>query len=312
METRANHVWVGAVTLALLVLAAGVFVWVAQLNRGIQKDYDIYFTQSVDGLARGTPVTYAGVPAGQIKEIEISDNDPGLVRVRIAVNERIPVLDGTTASIQGSFTGVSNIQLSGGRKDAKPITALGPDGAPVIPPKRSGLGALLSNAPLLMERLATLTDRLTLMLSDKNQKSIEGILVNTERLTGHLADASPQVKTVLNDLDSTLMQATITLGEFEKVAGRANAMLDSNGNSLASQLQATLKSAQAAADALKQTADDTRPAARQLSANTLPEAEAALRELRATSRALRELTEKIDAQGISGAMGSPPVPTYKP
>ncbi|HWU04779.1 MAG TPA: MlaD family protein [Novosphingobium sp.] len=312
METRANHVWVGVVTLALLAIAVAVFVWIARLNRGEQNHYDIYFRQSVDGLAKGTQVSYAGVPAGQITQIELSKSDPQVVRVRVAVSDKIPILQGTVATIQGSFTGVSNIQLSGGIKGAPPITAEGPDGEPVIPTKKSGLGALLSNAPMLIEQLANLTNRLTMVLSDKNQKSIEGILANTDKLTANLADASPHMKTTLVDLQATLEQATLTLAEFQKVAGKANDMLDENGNSLAHQLQDTLKSAQLAADALKGTLDDARPAARQISDSTLPQAEAALRELKATSRALRELTEKIDAQGISGAMGPQRVPVYKP
>ncbi|HMO69054.1 MAG TPA: MCE family protein, partial [Novosphingobium sp.] len=32
METRANTVWVGAVTLLLLALAAAFIVWIARLN----------------------------------------------------------------------------------------------------------------------------------------------------------------------------------------------------------------------------------------------------------------------------------------
>jgi hypothetical protein len=78
--------------------------------------YDIYFPQSVDGLAKGSAVSYAGVPAGQIKQIELWKRDPSYVRVRIEVDDHIPILEGTTATIQGSFTGVSNIQLAGGVK----------------------------------------------------------------------------------------------------------------------------------------------------------------------------------------------------
>ena len=53
METRANHVWVGIVTLALLAMLAAAIVWLAQLGRGSTKDYDIFFKQSVDGVAKG-------------------------------------------------------------------------------------------------------------------------------------------------------------------------------------------------------------------------------------------------------------------
>src|SRR5690606_14488998 len=81
---------------------------------------------------------------------------------------------------KASATAPPNIQLDGAVKGAPPIEELGPEGVPVIPTKPGALGELLNSAPLVVERLATLTDRLTLLLSDKNQQSIEGILKNTE------------------------------------------------------------------------------------------------------------------------------------
>jgi len=312
METRANHVWVGVVTLALLTLVAAFVIWIARLNEGNQDAYDIFFKQSVDGLAKGSQVTFAGVPAGQIETIELWPRDPSFVRVRIKVNDGVPILQGTTATILGSFTGVSTIQLEGAVKGAPPITEPGPEGAPVIPTKRGGLGALLNNAPLLLERLATLSERLTLLLSDQNQKSIENILSNTDRLTGNLADASPQLQRTLAELQVTLGQASTTLAAFEQTANSANGLLANEGQPLARQLRETLASAKQAADALNATVTEARPAARELSTTTLPAAEAAIRDLRETSRALREITQKIDDQGAGALIGKSKLPDYKP
>jgi phospholipid/cholesterol/gamma-HCH transport system substrate-binding protein len=312
METRANHVWVGAVTLALVALVAAFIIWISRLNEGEQRRYDIFFKQSVDGLDKGSGVSFAGVPVGKIENIELWKKDPSFVRVRIGVKKDVPIVVGTTATIQGSFTGVADIQLEGAIKGAPPITEPGPEGVPVIPTKQGGLGALLSNAPLLLERLATLTERLNLLLSDDNQKSIRGILANTDRMTGELADASPQVKTTLAELQVTLRQATATLARFEGVAGQADKMLGENGSTLANQLKQTLASAKAAADELQGALGDARPAVRQLSGSTLPEAEAAIRDLRATTRALRQVTEKIDERGAGALLGGDKLPDYKP
>jgi len=311
METRANHIWVGAVTLLLLIGAALLTIWIARLNQHAQNEYDIFFKQSVDGLAKGSEVSFSGVPSGQVKDIELWERDPEFVRVRIAIDKRVPILMGTTASIQGSFTGVSTIQLAGAVKGAPPIDQPGPEGAPVIPTKRSGLGEILSNAPLLLERLATLTERLTMVLSDKNQKSIENILAHTDKMTANLADASPQVQRTLSELQSTLRQATYTLSAFEKVAGSADNLLNDQGNGLAKQLRDTLKSAQGAADALNATANAAQPGLRRFDEKTLPSAEAAIHDLQATTRSLRELTDRINDRGVSSVVGSPKLPDYK-
>lgn len=312
METRANHVWVGMVTLALLALLGAFVIWISRINEGHQDAYDIFFKQSVDGLAKGSQVTFAGVPAGQIEKIELWPRDPSFVRVRIKVNDEVPILQGTTATILGSFTGLSTIQLEGAVKGAPPISEPGPEGAPVIPTKRGGLGALLNNAPLLLERLATLSERLTLLLSDQNQKSISNILTNTDRMTAQLADASPQVTQTMAELQLTLRQATTTLAAFEQTANSANGFLSNEGQPLARQLRETLTAAKQAADSLNATVSDARPAARELSTATLPAAEAAIRDLRETSRALREITQKIDDQGAGALIGKSKLPDYKP
>ena len=312
METKANHVWVGAVTLLLLAVVAAFVIWIARLSEGRQDEYDIFFKQSVDGLAKGSEVSFAGVPVGQISQIELWDDDPSFVRVRIKVNSTVPILVGTTATIQGSFTGVSDIQLEGAVKGAPPLREPGPEGVPVIPTRRSGLGEILNNAPLLLERLATLTENLNEVLNEDNKKAIGGILKNSERLTGSLAEAAPEVKRTLAELQLTLKQATTTLDSVDKVAISANHQLSGDQDSLVRDLRVTLRSARAAADQLDAALGDARPGLRQLNETTLPAAEAAIRDLRATSRALRNVTEKIDEQGAGALIGSPSLPEYKP
>jgi phospholipid/cholesterol/gamma-HCH transport system substrate-binding protein len=312
METRANYVWVGAVTLGLLALVAAIVIWIARMNEGERKEYDIFFKQSIDGLAKGSSVGYSGVPVGQVEVIELWPKDTSFVRVRISVDRKVPIAIGTTATVQGSFTGVSDIQLEGGRKGAPLLDEPGPEGVPVIPTKQGGLGAILSNAPLLLERLATLTESLNLLLSEENRGSIQGILRYTDKATGDLAQATPQLDATLAELRGALTQARQTLASFDGVAGKADELLGSEGSSLAVQLRETLASAETAMNELNTTLKSAQPALGQVSTSTLPAAEAALRDLRSTSRALRNVTEKIDERGAGALLKGSDLPDYKP
>jgi phospholipid/cholesterol/gamma-HCH transport system substrate-binding protein len=312
METRANHVWVGLVTLALMAGVALLVVWIARLSHPAQNRYDIFFHQSVDGVARGSAVSFSGVPVGQVAEIALWGKDPNFVRVRITVNRSVPILVGTTASLQGSFTGVTTIQLSGSVKDAPPITASGPAGVPVIPTKRSGLGELLSSAPVLLDRLTNLTERLTLMVSDKNQKALSNILANTDKVSANLAAAAPEVKGTLTELQGTIHQANVTLASFERLSDTANDALNDNHKGLLKQLHETLSAATIAAASLQGTLDDARPGVRELSDRTLPAAESAIHDLQATTKALRELTDQMKDRGVGTLIGGPQLPDYKP
>ena len=51
---------------------------------------------------------------------------------------------------------------------------------------------------------------------------------------------------------------------------------------------------------------------RQLSDNTIPEAEAAIRDLRATTRSLRDLTDRLNNEGAGSLLGGQKLPDYKP
>lgn len=312
METRANHVWVGAVTLMLLAALAAFAIWLARLSEGAQNEYDIFFKQSVDGLAKGSEVAYSGVPVGQVSDIELWPQDPQFVRVRIRVEEKVPITVGTTATVQGSFTGLSDIQLEGANKNAPVITEIGPEGVPVIPTKPGGFGEILANAPLLMERLATLTENLNQLLSEDNRKSITGILANTDKMTRDISQATPEFRATMVELRGSLAQATQTLAAFQGVANKADDLLGTEGNSLAIQLRATLASAQKSMEQLDKTMQHAQPALDQVSSQTLPAAEAAIRDLRATSKALRNVTEKIDEQGAGALLKGQKLPDYKP
>jgi phospholipid/cholesterol/gamma-HCH transport system substrate-binding protein len=312
METRANNVTVGIVTLALLALVAAFIVWIARFGEGTQKQYDIFFKQSVDGLSKGSEVSFSGVPVGQVQKIELWRADPTYKRVRISIKDDVPILLGTTATLQGSFTGVSDILLDGAVKGAPPLSQPGPEGVPVIPPKAGGLGALLSNAPLLLERLSTLTDRFNTLLNDQNQKSITNILAHSDKISGDLADATPQLKATVADLQVTIRQASQTLAAFQGVASRADNLLGNQGDSLAAQMRETLNSAKKAADELQGALADARPGLKDFSGTTLPAADAAMRDLRETSKSLRDITEKIQDQGAGSLFKGHRLPDYKP
>jgi phospholipid/cholesterol/gamma-HCH transport system substrate-binding protein len=312
METRSNHILVGSVVLILLIATAVFTIWLARVADTEQKTYDIFFKQSVEGLARGSAVSFSGVPVGTVEEIKIWKDDPDFVRVRIAIAEDVPVLLGTTASIQGSFTGVSTLLLQGAKKGAPPITEVGPAGAPVIPTQAGGLGALLNSAPQLLERLSTLTERLTQLLSDRNQESIGNILKNVDRLSGDLADRGPEIAATIAETRIAIRQAGDAAEQFGKLAGTTNQLLDEQGRPLVADLRQTVAKARTTMDNLDAVLNDARPGVQAFSKQTLPEVGLLIRDLREMSEALSGVAERLNRGGASSLIGSSKLPDYEP
>ncbi|MEY3905394.1 MAG: hypothetical protein RIR59_217 [Pseudomonadota bacterium] len=312
METRSNQLLVGSVVLGLLAALLAFALWIAGLSGGNTKEYDIFFRQSVEGLAKGSSVTFAGVPSGQVRQIELWRANPEFVRVRIAVDEDLPVLIGTTASIQGvGFTGVSQIQLNGAVKGAPPITEPGPAGAPTIPTKTAGLGALLNNAPQLVERLSTLTERLTELMSDENQNSISSILKNVDKVSGHLARSGPELEASISEARVTIKEAGIAAQQIGQVAGTTNQLLSEEGRPLVQDLRRTIRSAERSMAALDEALAEAKPGLRTFSTQTLPEMGQLVRDLRDMSESLNSVASKIDQQGAGALIGGPKLPEYQ-
>jgi phospholipid/cholesterol/gamma-HCH transport system substrate-binding protein len=319
METRSNHILVGSVTLALILAIVIAAFWFSRIGEGDNREYDIFFKQSVNGLAKGSGVSYAGVPSGQVKSIELWRKDPDFVRVRISVNDTTPILQGTTATVQGiGFTGVSEIQLDGALRGAPPIICPAedpesacPEGVPVIPTKPGALGELLNNAPQLVERLTTLTERLTETLSDDNQRSIKGILANTDRLTKSLADRGPEISATIAEARAAVEQTGQAAEKIAQLADTTNTLLNEDGKPLMADLRQTIAATKKSMAALSATIEDARPGVQAFSQRTMPEVGLLVRDLRRMSQALQNVAEKIDQQGAGSIIGSPALPDYK-
>ena len=313
METRSNYVMVGAVTLAMLAGLLLFTVWIAGLSNKATRCFDIYFAQGVSGLNKGTNVTFSGVPVGQITQISLLPARPEFVWVRIEVDSETPVLQGTTAEIHGvGFTGVSEIQLGGAVKGARRITQVGPQGCPVIPASSSGISALLNSAPELIDRIQRLTERLTELLSDRNQNAISDILENVDRTTKVLADRAPELADAIGDARIAARDAGIAAEKWGQVADTTNVILKENAQPAAENLEKAIASVQQAADNLDAMVADARPGVQNFSKSTMPEANRLIRDLRELTQSLKAVSERVEQGGIGGTLGPQKLPDYEP
>lgn len=313
METRSNHVLVGGVVLALLVALLAFAVWLAGFNTASNQRYDIFFKTSVDGLAKGSPVNFSGVPVGKIEEIKLLPDSPEFVRVRIAIDQDTPILQGTTATIAGvGFTGVSQINLDGAIKGAPPIVEPGPYGAPVIPTKPGALGELLNSAPELLNRISTLTERLTELLNDKNQKSISGILAHVDKLSGDLANRGPEIAAAIVQLKATMEQAGNAAERIGVLAETTNGVMTDDVKPAMANLSKATASAQHTLQTLDSAITDARPGIKAFSTQTVPQINQLARNLAEMSDALNAISTKLDRGGAGAVLGGSKLPDYKP
>lgn len=313
METRSNYVMVGAVTVALLAGVLLFIVWLAGLSNKATKCYDIYFAEGVGGLNKGSNVSFSGVPVGQVSKISLLPNRPEFVWVRVEVDEQTPVLQGTSAQIHGvGFTGVSEIQLTGAERGRPAIEQMGPQGCPVIPATSGGISALLNSAPELIDRIQRLTERLTELLSDKNQNAVADILENIDATTAELRKHAPEMGDTIAEIKIASHNAGIAANNIAKLSDNTNRLVNEEGRPAAQDARKAIASAQQAADSLNAIIVDARPGIQNLSKSTLPEANRLVQQLRELSASLQAVTDRVQQSGLGGALGPEKLPDYKP
>jgi len=219
METKANHILIGAFTLAVIVAAFGFILWLAKTEIDQRlASYDILFDGSVTGLNIAGDVRYQGVRVGQVTELRIYEKDPKFVRVRIEIDANTPINSGSVASLEFfGITGVLFVQISSGDPDAPPL-ALKPDQeVPIIASGKSGLDELFAGAPRLLENAAVLIERLSMIVDTDNRKSIASILKSTEAVSGSIAGRSAEINEMI--LNTSKMSR-----DFSEVSGNLNAL----------------------------------------------------------------------------------------
>jgi phospholipid/cholesterol/gamma-HCH transport system substrate-binding protein len=326
MENRSNHILVGSVVMVMLVAVLAFVLWLSQGSGDKNKHYDVLFSQAVDGLAKGSAVTFSGVPVGQVQSINLMPQTPEFVRVRISVDEDTPILVGTTATIKGvGFTGVSAIQLDPPDRDPRRPNVRPPEiscpandgkarcpfGVPVIPTKQGGIGALLNSAPELLDRVSTLTLRLTELLGDKNQASIAGILQNVNTMSRNLAARSDEIAATLADARVAIRQAGDAADRFGRLADTSNDLLKRDARPLIADLRRTVQSADTSMKTLNATLGDARPGLQAFSKQTVPEVGQLVRDLRQMSDSLNNVAQRLDQGGVTGILGPQKLPDYK-
>jgi phospholipid/cholesterol/gamma-HCH transport system substrate-binding protein len=326
METRSNHILVGSVVMGVIIAVLAFIIWLSQAGGQEDKRYDIFFKQAVDGLAKGSAVTFSGVPVGQVESINLEPRTPEFVRVRITVRQDTPILIGTTATIQGvGFTGVSQIQLDPPEQDPRrkrraiPIPdcpevnpeSQCPYGVPVIPTRPGALTSLLNSAPELLERVSTLTARLTELLSDRNQQSIAGILANVQVISRNLAERSDEIAAAMADARFAIRQTGAAAEQFGALANTTDGILQRDARPLIADLRQTVRAAETSLGNLDSAIGDARPGLQAFSKQTIPEVGQLVRDLREMSSSLNNVAQRLDQQGALGVIGGEKLPDYK-
>ncbi len=311
METKASHVLIGSFLLVLMAALFAFVVWVARINQGDTKDYDVFYHGSVTGLAVGAPVRFQGVPIGDVHTIALMPNDPGTVHLRLRVKEGTPILKGAIASLdfQG-LTGVAFIQISGGIHGQPEITALPGNDVPIIPSRPSSLESIINTAPQLLEQASETITRVGQILNEDNRKNIGKTVANLEKLSEGLSRRTPELEAAIGNLGSTLVELKNSAGSIKSLANNTDKTIQARVPALLTQTQGILTRSDETIKELQLAVKETKPGLTALGDTTLPELNRLIVNLQALTSSLQSTSDRLNSGGAMSLLSNEKVPEY--
>lgn len=205
METRANHVVVGAFTLLVLAAAFGFVWWFAAAGKASERAiYRVQFQGAVSGLTPGSGVLFNGIRVGDVTNLNFDPQDPARVVARIEVFKNTPIRTDTRARLEMTgLTGGAVIQLTGGSQTAAsfPIVTTesgDPNNAPVLIAESSAFQDILEGARNVLEQAQTTFGDIQGLVGN-SRGSIERSLQNVEQFTAALAANSDDLKSFMQN-----------------------------------------------------------------------------------------------------------------
>lgn len=228
MENEKHYFTVGLYIIGLALLLAGFAIWLAGTSRSDDVLYRIYFGESVSGLAKGGPVKYRGVDVGTVETIQIDPLDSRQIQVDVRLLKTTPVKTDTRASLKlQGITGVVFIELTGGSRDAALLRKVAPrNEIPVIPSEMSGIGAVVNQLPIVMEKLSNFADQMNKLASDENIAYLSQLLGNSHAISTDMRDIVRSSKQDSKDVMVNLRKASRDINQVtETVRDDPSALL---------------------------------------------------------------------------------------
>lgn len=291
MERDAHYVAVGAFILLVIAMGVGFVLWYTDANDGREYErYEIYFTGSVSGLDRGSPVRFLGVDVGRVRRLAIDSTNATRVVVVVEVDKTAPISAATRASLglQG-VTGLLYVNL----KEASDVDRSAPlqKGAnyPVIEAVESDFDAFLASLPELMGRANTLLERFTRVVSEENLTGIAETIKDVRDTMATMPQTSKDVQLLVTEL-----RGTVT--EIHVAAESLNGMTNEARPEVRQALARMNDVANSLADASQRIDRFTQKSEVQLGSFTeqgLFELERLMRETRSAAREFRDLSRSL-------------------
>ncbi len=229
-----NEVKVGTFVITALLIFIVTFIRVANVQlRGERVPYKTYFKHA-GGLEPGTAVRFAGLQAGVVSNVKPSEEDPTRIEVSMELSDTIPVNEESVAKL-ASLSALSEnyLEITPGTKEARrlePGATIPSEEVVSLSDITQKIADTADTATELMKKVQSdfdeifgetqvLLKNLQELTSEKNQRSVEQLLANSNRM---IEQQMPKIDRITDQVSDVLAKIDKLTAELHEVAQNAN------------------------------------------------------------------------------------------
>jgi len=270
-----------------------------------------FFDESVAGLRLGSPVTFHGVPIGQVEKVGLmlSSTAPA-ARIPVVLEVRLREINWEGRALEEDEDSVVKLLDAGLRAQLAPqslVTGqmrIDLDLLPATPAELSGSGGDLPEVPTIASDLGRLRDKVAELpmqeLANRSLKVLENLETITEQLEASLPalitdietsvqTASLTVETTGTEIQRIRTDASAALAEFKALASDLRGQVNARGAEVERTMGAAERAARAAEALMTSLNDLAGPRGR-----VRADIEAATRDLSASAGSFRNFARQLE------------------
>jgi phospholipid/cholesterol/gamma-HCH transport system substrate-binding protein len=127
-----------------------------------------------------------------------------------------------------------------------------------------------------------------------------------------LRGEAPAMAGTIEEIRTASRNAGIAANNVAQLTANTNHLVTDQGRPAVENLNKAIVSAKEAADNLNAMIGDARPGVQNFSKSTLPQINLLVRDLRQLTQSLEAVSNRVNHQGIGGALGPEKLPDYNP
>jgi phospholipid/cholesterol/gamma-HCH transport system substrate-binding protein len=287
METRANYVMIGSITVIVLAMAMLFAIWLARVSFTREfAVYDVVFDGPARGIGAGTEVRFNGIRVGEVRDLFMDPANETNVVARVRIGATWPVRANSEVRLEPiGLTGLNLIQISSAEGGGGTLLRRRMGAAPPrIAAKAGALDEILASSEDITRNATEALEGARDMMTKENAERFARILRDLETVSKALSAERGAINATARAADELRVAAsqfTAASREFEALA--------KEGRTTVASIGAAAQSVDAASNAA--------------AVGTLPELTAASQDMRRLAVTLDRVASNVERSSTLRSVG---------